>query len=49
MKSIRYPILLALVACVATGAFTTKAKAQNSKKPNVVLIVVDDMGWGDPG
>jgi arylsulfatase len=49
MKSTRNPLFLAFVACVvATVAFTAEAKAQ-ARKPNVILLVTDDMGWGDPG
>jgi arylsulfatase len=44
MKSTRYLIVIALVACVvATVAFTSEAKAQ-AKKPNILVIWGDDLG-----
>ena len=46
MKSSRYPILMALVACVASGGFTAEAAAQ-AKKPNIVVIMGDDIGWSN--
>ena len=50
MRATKIPILLTVMAgVIASLAVVPAAQAQNSKKPNVVLIVVDDMGWGDPG
>lgn len=48
MKSTRCSILLALVACVATGGVTAEALAQ-AKKPNIVFVMGDDVGWFNVG
>ena len=31
----------------APRLFAQSSRADNPKKPNIVLIVADDMGWGD--
>ena len=48
------PLLMLLVqyplAAVCTGAGTgTGAGAAPAGKPNILVILTDDMGWGDPG
>jgi len=56
MKTAKYKVtaflVFAVTALMITQMFTipitAEAKAQ-AKKPNVILIVTDDMGWGDPG
>lgn len=42
---------LSLLACKSKGEETTKGKNKtiNSKKPNIVLLFVDDYGWSDIG
>ena len=35
--------------CLARGVLPTRAAASAAKKPNVVLIISDDQGWGDYG
>jgi arylsulfatase A-like enzyme len=46
MKTLSFPILHALVALFALSAATVcGADAQ----PNIIIIVADDMGWGDTG
>lgn len=37
-------IILALVSC---NFDKSSSKEQNKKKPNILLVVVDDMGWTD--
>ncbi len=39
--------LAAIGIALGAAGFAAPAQAQD-KKPNVILIVVDDMGWGDP-
>ncbi len=36
----------ALIA-VATPPFATEARAQTPERPNVIVIMADDLGWGD--
>ena len=43
--TVRAPLILALVLCVLAQCVT----AQDRDPPNVLLIVVDDMGWSDLG
>ncbi|MBR5886714.1 MAG: sulfatase-like hydrolase/transferase [Akkermansia sp.] len=42
-RSIFTGLLLSLAACLATAAEPTQ------QKPNIILVLVDDMGWGDLG
>jgi arylsulfatase len=37
------------VFCVVALAVSTASSFAQTKKPNVVIIFCDDMGWGDPG
>ncbi len=39
----------ALIALSAFGISAAAAEPPNSAKPNIVMILVDDMGYGDPG
>jgi arylsulfatase len=41
----------AIVACSVTLAATLSpmAFAQDAKKPNIVLVFMDNFGWGEPG
>ena len=41
--------IAALVAVAATGAATQTEGAEAAPKPNIVVIVADDLGWGQPG
>ena len=44
----RIPIIvLALLAIVAVSAATTAVQAQ--EQPNIVLVFMDNFGWGEPG
>ncbi len=45
MNPIRLLSLLALVACLAL--FSPSARSAETRKPNVVVILTDDQGWGD--
>ena len=47
MRALRNIWLGLLVSLVATIAVSTQASAQ--KKPNVVMLMSDDVGWGDYG
>ncbi len=41
-------ILIRAFAVVALMAFSV-APGLAADKPNVILLITDDMGWGDPG
>jgi len=43
---IRTPIIRVLLTC-ALLSFSSAASAQD--KPNIVLVFMDNFGWGEPG
>lgn len=47
MKNFQFYLLLVLVVVLLTGAPPAVVAAQ--KKPNVIFILADDLGWGDLG
>ena len=49
MEAVRRPSLLAFAALTAALFFPHHAGAQPADRPNVVIILVDDMGWSDIG
>ena len=46
MKKISYPLLIILI-CISLLSCKSKKKKEEDKKPNVVFLLVDDMGWKD--
>ena len=48
MKTTYRKVLIPVLAAMALIAFSA-APGLTADKPNVILIVTDDMGWGDPG
>jgi len=48
MKTTYRKVLIPVLAAMALIAFSA-APGLTADKPNVILIITDDMGWGDPG
>ena len=42
-------IVLCIASLVVVGACHPRLNAQERSKPNIVLIVIDDLGWMDLG
>ncbi len=47
MKIIRYPLFIVLLCISLLSCKEKKKKEEEKKKPNVVFLLVDDMGWKD--
>ena len=43
----RFGFLLSLAACLACFLTDTQAWAQTAPRPNIILVMTDDQGWGD--
>ncbi len=48
MKRLILPLLLC-ICCAAPLCVIRQSAATQARRPNVVIILADDMGWGDPG
>ena len=49
MKFLRGSMLASLAAIGVAGALSAQTHAGEAARPNVVLFLSDDMGWGQPG
>jgi arylsulfatase A-like enzyme len=47
MKSL--PLALVLLGLLAPGAFTAASAAASNPPPNIIILFIDDMGYGDIG
>lgn len=45
----RYIFLSLIVAIAISGSCTSEISEKKAEKPNVIIIVSDDQGWGDAG
>jgi arylsulfatase A-like enzyme len=45
----RIPLLVALIISLAASVQTVCAVEPNSSRPNIILCMTDDQGWGDTG
>ena len=45
----RRTFLISGAAASLGGSLRSKGKGSRERKPNVILMMADDMGWGDPG
>lgn len=48
MKYFRVTLLGLLMICLNIGTISAKPAGYNGKRPNVIIIFMDDMGYGDP-
>lgn len=48
-KKLNHTIKFALIACFLALVFSCKKKPQPTSSPNILLIVADDLGFGDLG
>ncbi len=49
MRILNQALVLGALVAVLTGTAISDAHARNAEKPNVVFMMMDNLGWGEIG